>query len=144
MNFPIGAEDNLEGIVDLITMEEWVWKGEDLGASWVRGPIRDDLQATAAFLREARKESGNIDQCHNRDPEYVADPDETRTLVRTVNVQTSGLVLGLISHNPNHHPIDPGVTYHHVGSKILHDLEEITPIHELVDHLMNIVGALGI
>jgi len=47
VNFPIGAEDNLEGIVDLIKMEEWVWKGEDLGASWVRQPIRDELAATA-------------------------------------------------------------------------------------------------
>ena len=25
-----------------ITMEEWTWKGEDLGASWTRQPIRDD------------------------------------------------------------------------------------------------------
>ena len=47
VNFPIGAEDKLEGIVDLVTMEEWVWKGEDLGASWTRGPIRDDLKDLA-------------------------------------------------------------------------------------------------
>jgi len=47
VNFPIGAEDRLEGIVDLITMEEWTWKGEDLGASWTRQPIRDELKATA-------------------------------------------------------------------------------------------------
>ncbi|MFI0397395.1 elongation factor G [Paracoccus jiaweipingae] len=44
---PIGAEDTLEGIIDLITMEEWVWKGEDLGASWVRQPIRAELQDLA-------------------------------------------------------------------------------------------------
>ena len=44
---PIGAEDQLEGIIDLIKMEEWVWKGEDLGASWVRQPIRADLQDLA-------------------------------------------------------------------------------------------------
>ncbi|MCD1628170.1 MAG: elongation factor G [Paracoccaceae bacterium] len=44
---PIGAEDKLEGIIDLIKMEEWVWKGEDLGASWVRQPIRADLQDLA-------------------------------------------------------------------------------------------------
>tara|TARA_Y100001933_G_scaffold246275_1_gene277878 strand:+ start:3419 stop:5542 length:2124 start_codon:yes stop_codon:yes gene_type:complete len=44
---PIGAEDKLEGIIDLIKMEEWVWKGEDLGASWVRQPIRDDLRDLA-------------------------------------------------------------------------------------------------
>ena len=47
VNFPIGAEDQLEGIVDLVKMEEWVWQGEDLGASWVRQPIRESLQATA-------------------------------------------------------------------------------------------------
>jgi elongation factor G len=44
---PIGAEDKLEGIIDLIKMEEWVWKGDDLGASWVRQPIRDDLKDLA-------------------------------------------------------------------------------------------------
>ncbi len=44
---PIGAEDKLEGIVDLVSMEEWVWQGEDLGASWKRQPIRDDLKDVA-------------------------------------------------------------------------------------------------
>jgi elongation factor G len=33
---PDRRRDKLEGIVDLITMEEWVWQGEDLGASWVK------------------------------------------------------------------------------------------------------------
>ncbi|MFZ3583912.1 elongation factor G [Loktanella sp. DJP18] len=51
ITFPIGAEDNLEGIVDLIKMEEWVWEGEDLGASWVRKPIRDSLQDLALEWR---------------------------------------------------------------------------------------------
>jgi len=48
---PIGAEDKLEGIIDLITMEEWTWKGEDLGASWTRQPVRDDLKAEAEEWR---------------------------------------------------------------------------------------------
>ena len=48
---PIGAEDKLEGIIDLITMEEWTWKGEDLGASWTRQPIREELQDLAAEWR---------------------------------------------------------------------------------------------
>ena len=43
VQLPIGAEDRLEGIIDLLTMEEWVYEGEDLGASWVRQPIRADL-----------------------------------------------------------------------------------------------------
>ncbi|QPM90803.1 elongation factor G [Pseudooceanicola algae] len=44
---PIGAEDQLEGTIDLITMEEWVWTGEDLGAGWVRQPIREELKDLA-------------------------------------------------------------------------------------------------
>ncbi len=47
VQIPIGAEDKLEGIIDLITMEEWVYEGEDLGASWVRQPIRAELQEKA-------------------------------------------------------------------------------------------------
>jgi len=52
VSFPIGAEDQLEGLVDLVTMEEWLWQGEDLGASWVKAPIRESLQADAAEWRE--------------------------------------------------------------------------------------------
>ena len=47
IQIPIGAEDKLEGIIDLVTMEEWVYEGEDLGASWVRQPIRAELKAEA-------------------------------------------------------------------------------------------------
>ena len=47
IQIPIGAEDKLEGIIDLITMEEWVYQGEDLGASWVRQPIRASLKEEA-------------------------------------------------------------------------------------------------
>lgn len=48
---PIGAEDKLEGIIDLIKMEEWTWVGEDLGATWTRQPIRADLQEIASEWR---------------------------------------------------------------------------------------------
>ncbi|HIK64580.1 MAG TPA: GTP-binding protein, partial [Henriciella marina] len=51
IQFPIGAENELEGIVDLITMKEWVWEGEDLGASWVVRDIRDSLKAKAEEMR---------------------------------------------------------------------------------------------
>jgi elongation factor G len=48
---PIGAEDKLEGIIDLVTMKEWVYQGEDLGASWVIQDIRADLKAEAEEWR---------------------------------------------------------------------------------------------
>ncbi len=44
---PIGAESELEGLIDLVTMKEWVWRGEDLGASWVQEDIRDSLKDLA-------------------------------------------------------------------------------------------------
>ncbi|MEL7466487.1 MAG: elongation factor G [Pseudomonadota bacterium] len=49
--FPIGAETELEGLVDLITMKEWVWEGDDLGATWVIREIRDSLKDQAETLR---------------------------------------------------------------------------------------------
>ena len=51
VSFPIGAETELEGLVDLVTMEEWLWEGEDLGASWIKAPIRESLQEAAAKWR---------------------------------------------------------------------------------------------
>ncbi len=51
IQLPIGSEGDFIGIVDLITMEEWVWQGEDLGASWVRQPIRPELADRAAEMR---------------------------------------------------------------------------------------------
>ena len=44
---PIGAEDKLEGIIDLVTMKEWVYLGEDLGASWEIREIRAELKDEA-------------------------------------------------------------------------------------------------
>ena len=41
---PIGAENELEGLVDLVTMQEWVYVGEDLGATWEKRDVRDSLK----------------------------------------------------------------------------------------------------
>jgi elongation factor G len=51
VQLPIGAETFLEGHVDLITMEEWVWEGDDLGATWAHRPIRPELAEKAAEMR---------------------------------------------------------------------------------------------
>jgi len=48
---PIGSETELEGIVDLVTMQEWVWAGEDLGATWELREIRDSLKDKCEEMR---------------------------------------------------------------------------------------------
>ena len=82
---PIGAEDKLEGIVDLIKMEEWVWQGEDLGASWVRQPIRDDLKGVADEWRSTLIELA-VEQDDDAMEAYLEgnepDEDTLRKLIR--------------------------------------------------------------
>ncbi len=51
IQLPIGVEDTFEGIVDLVAGEAVLWKSDDLGASFVRGPIPDALEAEAATRR---------------------------------------------------------------------------------------------
>lgn len=61
LQLPIGTESDFLGIVDLVTMEAVVWRGEDLGASFDRIPldecndiplVDDALKAKAAEYRE--------------------------------------------------------------------------------------------
>ncbi len=51
IQMPVGAEDRFAGVVDLITMKEWIWAGEDLGATWTVQDIRSDLRDAAEELR---------------------------------------------------------------------------------------------
>ncbi|WP_424969928.1 elongation factor G [Dinoroseobacter sp. S76] len=85
VQIPIGAENELEGIVDLITMEEWVWAGEDLGASWERRPIRDSLKDTAEEWRGKLIETA-VEMDDDAMMEYLEgnepDADTLRALIR--------------------------------------------------------------
>jgi elongation factor G len=51
LQLPIGAEDQFEGIIDLVTMQEIVYDSEDLGATWKELPIREELKAQAEEYR---------------------------------------------------------------------------------------------
>ena len=54
IQLPIGSESNLEGLIDLVTMKEWTWAGEDLGASWTCQDVRPEL------LESAEKHRGEM------------------------------------------------------------------------------------
>ena len=51
IHMPIGAESEFAGLVNLITMEEWVWDNEELGATWQLNPVRDEFKAKAEEMR---------------------------------------------------------------------------------------------
>ena len=52
LQLPIGIEENLKGVVDLVEMRALVWEGDDLGASFHEAPIPDDMVEMAAEWRE--------------------------------------------------------------------------------------------
>ena len=51
VHMPIGAENEFAGLINLITMQEWVWDSEDLGASWRLQDVRPELADKAAEMR---------------------------------------------------------------------------------------------
>jgi elongation factor G len=52
VQLPIGAEENFEGIIDLVKMKAVKWDGEQLGASFAYYDIPEDLQDDAELYRE--------------------------------------------------------------------------------------------
>ncbi|HEU4794918.1 MAG TPA: elongation factor G, partial [Pyrinomonadaceae bacterium] len=52
IQIPIGLEDQLKGVIDLISMKALIWKDESKGAEYESGEIPADLQDAAAAARE--------------------------------------------------------------------------------------------
>jgi len=86
LQLPIGTESDFLGVVDLITMEAVVWRGEDLGASFDRIPLAecndiplvdDALKEKAAQYREELVELA-VEQDEDALMEYLEGnmPDE--------------------------------------------------------------------
>src|SRR6185369_16863951 len=52
MQIPIGLEDQLKGVVDLITMKGLIWNDESKGSEYETTDVPADLQDAAAEARE--------------------------------------------------------------------------------------------
>ena len=57
IQLPIGAEDTFEGIIDLVTMKEYLFKDETMGADYEITDVRADLLEEAEAAREHMLES---------------------------------------------------------------------------------------
>jgi len=57
IQLPIGAEDSFEGIIDLITMKEYLFKDDTMGASYDIADVRAELLEEAQAAREHMLES---------------------------------------------------------------------------------------
>ena len=52
LQLPIGIEDTMKGIVDLVEMKALIWEGDELGAKYHEAPIPEDMADQAAEWRE--------------------------------------------------------------------------------------------
>jgi elongation factor G len=52
IQFPIGSESSLSGLVDIVAMNSVVWDNDALGANFTVGPIPDDLMEKAVAARQ--------------------------------------------------------------------------------------------
>jgi len=57
IQFPIGAEDSFEGVIDLIREKAIYWEEENMGMNFVEKDIPEALQAQCAKLREGLVEA---------------------------------------------------------------------------------------
>jgi elongation factor G len=71
VQLPLGKEDKLRGIVDVVEMKAFVWEEETLGAAYHEEPIPADLQAAATAARERLVEAV-ADQDEQLMQKYVA------------------------------------------------------------------------
>jgi elongation factor G len=52
LQLPVGIEDTLKGVVDLVEMKALIWEGDELGAQYHDAPIPDELKEKAAEYRQ--------------------------------------------------------------------------------------------
>ncbi len=92
IQLPIGAETELEGSIDLITMKEWVYLGEDLGATWELREIRDSLKDKAEEMRAEMIEMA-VEMDDDAMEAYLEgnEPDE-ETLIKLIRKGTMEMV----------------------------------------------------
>jgi elongation factor G len=119
LQIPIGTESDFLGVIDLVTNEAIVWKGEDLGASFDRIPLDEcndeplvdaDLKAKAAEWREKLIELA-VEQDEDALMEYLDgnEPDiaTLKKLIRkgTLNLSFVPVVTGTAFKNKGVQPL---------------------------------------
>ena len=99
INLPIGSENEFEGLVDLVTMKEWIWDSDDLGASWKLVDIRESLKTKADEMRSQLVELA-VEQDDTWMEKYLEgeepDTDTLRELIRkgTLNMSFVPVLCG--------------------------------------------------
>lgn len=115
MQIPWGAEDQFQGVIDLIHMKAVVWEDETLGTSYQEVPIPDDLLETASGYRETLLET----LAEKNDlimEKYLAEEEigdaELKAAIRdaTVNLELTPVFCGSALRNKGIQPLLDAIT----------------------------------
>jgi elongation factor G len=112
---PWGAEDQFQGVVDLIRMKAIVWEDESLGASYEEVPIPDSLLETASEYRENLMET-LADKDDSIMEKYLAEEEigeeELKAAIRnaTVRLQLTPVLCGSALRNKGIQPLLDAIT----------------------------------
>ena len=100
LQIPIGAEDEFEGVVDLINNRGIAWNEEDMGMTWKEIPIPEDLLDTVAEWREKLVEAvaetnDELMEKFFEDPDSITEA-EMLTAIReaTINMTIQPMMCG--------------------------------------------------
>ena len=109
IQLPIGAENEFEGVVDLIEMKSYTWDGS-IGADTVVGEVPADLQAKAEEFREKLIETAvEVDEAAMEAylEGNMPSNDELRALIRkgTISVQFHPVLCGTAFKNRGVQPL---------------------------------------
>ena len=88
LQLPIGIEDQLKGVVDLVEMKALIWEGDELGAKYHEAPIPADMADQVAEYRQKLLDTAvGVDETAME--EYFAEGDvSVETLKRCIKKGT--------------------------------------------------------
>lgn len=94
---------------------------------------------TIVFLCTSWQESRYIFECYNRNIETVAETDETRSLVRSVNIKHTCQICRLIGNDTYRTSTQTSKTDYNILCKVRHNLEEIMIVDYRFDDVFDII-----
>lgn len=100
------------------------------------GSVADD---SVVLLCLAREESWNVNERYDRNVEAVAEANESRRLVRSVNVKHTGLVGWLVRHDADGLAGEVRIADDDVLRKVRHDFEEVVVVNYRLDEFLYVV-----
>jgi len=115
IQLPIGAEENFEGVVDLVTMKEIVWdKDAEMGSNYHEQEIREELQEQANEWREKLIEGISEAACNDELLEKYMEGEELTQDEIVAGIKDATIGMHVV-------PMLPGTAFKNKGVQTLLD-----------------------